>query len=206
MTAQAGDTFLISAAAQKASIRRHLRRLRQQIPRAERSLAARLTAQKLLRLRRVQVARSVAVYLSTKHELATAPLIEGLLKIGAALFVPCVAHDQRMTFVPLKPPRKLRVDALGMRTPLARRPRRSAHQLDVIVLPLVGFDRQGNRIGMGAGYYDRALQFPRIGKRPWLLGYAYRQQQTGCLAAERWDVKLDAVAMSSGVQRSSRKP
>lgn len=204
MTAQAGDTFLISAAAQKTSIRKHLRRLRQQIPRAERSLAARLTAQKLLRLRRVQGARSIAVYVSTQHELSTAPLIEGLLKTDAHVFTPCVGQDHKMVFVPLKQQRKLRADALGMRTPLARRPRCSARQLDVIVLPLVGFDLQGNRIGMGAGYYDRALQFRRIGKRPWLLGYAYRQQQTSVLAAESWDVKLDDIALASGVQHCSR--
>jgi len=203
MTAQAGDTFFISAAAQKASIRKHLRRLRQQVPRAERSLAARLTAQKLLRLRRVQRARSIAVYLSTRHELATAPLIEGLLKADARVFAPCVRHDQRMVFAPLRQQRKLRADAMGMRTPLARRPQCSARQLDLIVMPLVGFDLHGNRIGMGAGYYDRALQFRRIGKRPWLIGYAYRQQQIGELAAESWDVKLDAVALASGLQRSS---
>ncbi len=204
MTAQAGDTFLISAAAQKASIRKHLRWLRRLIPRAERSLAARLTARKLLRLRRVQRARSIAVYLSIRDELATAPLIEGLLKADARVFAPCVGHDQKMVFVPLKQQRKFRTDALGMQTPLTRRPRYSARQLDLIVMPLVGFDLHGNRIGMGAGYYDRALQFTRVVKRPWLLGYAYRQQQTEPLAAESWDVKLDAIAMASGLRRSSR--
>jgi 5-formyltetrahydrofolate cyclo-ligase len=137
-------------------------------------------------------------------ELDTAPLIQGLLRIGMRLYAPHVGRGAQMCFLPLGLRPRIRRDALGMKAPLATRPRRAARRLDVVILPLLGFDALGNRLGMGAGYYDRMFGFERFGTRPWLIGYAYPQQQTGLLLAEPWDVKLDAVALISGVRRLNR--
>ena len=64
----------------------------------------------------------------------------------------------------------------------------------VILLPLLGFTRSGQRLGMGGGYYDRSLAF-RIEQAapPLLIGVGYAFQELDCLPGEAWDVTLDAV-------------
>ena len=67
--------------------------------------------------------------------------------------------------------------------------------MSVVLVPLVGFDRAGNRLGMGGGYYDRSFAFRRERPGPpWLVGVAYACQELPGLAAEPWDVDLDAIA------------
>jgi 5-formyltetrahydrofolate cyclo-ligase len=77
--------------------------------------------------------------------------------------------------------------AIGSPTP--------ANNFDVILLPLVAFDRAGNRIGMGRGYYDRALQAlsHQHSTRPYLIGVAHHFQEVKSCQAAAWDVSLDAI-------------
>lgn len=81
----------------------------------------------------------------------------------------------------------LEPQAIGSPTP--------ANQLDVILMPLVAFDRCGNRLGMGQGYYDRALQAlsHQQSTRPFLVGLAYHFQEIKSCQATAWDVPLDAI-------------
>ena len=74
--------------------------------------------------------------------------------------------------------------------------------LDLILMPLVGFDLQGNRLGMGGGFYDRSLAFLRYRlywKRPRLLGLAYDFQQVDILTADPWDIPMQAVVTDQAV-------
>lgn len=67
-------------------------------------------------------------------------------------------------------------------------------QLDVILMPLVGFDTKGNRLGMGGGYYDRTLAFTkRTTKKPLLIGVAHDVQEVDSLPIAPWDIPLDAI-------------
>lgn len=68
--------------------------------------------------------------------------------------------------------------------------------IDIIFLPLVGFDPQGNRLGMGGGYYDRTLS--AIGPNlPVLIGLAHDCQQADELPIEGWDVPLHMILTPS---------
>jgi 5-formyltetrahydrofolate cyclo-ligase len=70
--------------------------------------------------------------------------------------------------------------------------------LDLIIVPLLGFDSNGNRLGMGGGYYDRCFAFKKGKKtKPVLLGFAYDFQQIDSLNPESWDVRLDMIATES---------
>ena len=69
--------------------------------------------------------------------------------------------------------------------------------LDVVLVPLLGFDRRGNRLGSGAGFYDRSFAFLRNAPRPAqpvLVGIGYHFQEVGEIVPESWDVKLDFIA------------
>lgn len=73
---------------------------------------------------------------------------------------------------------------------------RKPRALDLIIMPLVGFDLSGNRLGMGGGYYDRSFAFKRyrtVTKKPLLIGYAYDFQKIDQLPSESWDIPLDAI-------------
>ena len=70
-----------------------------------------------------------------------------------------------------------------------------AWSLDLILMPLVGFDRQGNRLGMGGGFYDRTLAFTARGQRPapQLVGLAYSFQEVAPISPRKWDIPLNRI-------------
>jgi len=200
MTAQAGDTFPLSIAAQKSALRSVLRKRRSRIAKADRCTAARCAARALLK--RLPPRCRIAVYLSVHSELSTQPLRSALLRAGHQVSVPVTRRDWQMRFLPFAEHTALRSNGpLRLPEPVARRPMRSARRFDVILVPLLGFDATGGRIGNGGGYYDRALAAPRIGRRPQRIGYAYAAQRVELLPMEAFDVRLDAVVTEDGWQR-----
>jgi 5-formyltetrahydrofolate cyclo-ligase len=68
---------------------------------------------------------------------------------------------------------------------------KTARELDYLLIPLVGFDRLGNRLGMGAGYYDRALS--NVTSRTYKLGVAFSCQELPRIEPKPWDITLDAI-------------
>jgi 5-formyltetrahydrofolate cyclo-ligase len=91
----------------------------------------------------------------------------------------------------------------GIPEPVDARPLR-ARQLDLLLMPLVGFDAQGYRLGMGGGYYDATLAFMRHRRwwrRPRLVGIAYECQRVETLPRDPWDMPLDAVLTEARLYR-----
>ena len=68
-------------------------------------------------------------------------------------------------------------------------------QLDLVLMPLVGFDLQGHRLGMGGGYYDRTFQFllDKKIRKPFMLGLAYELQKVEHIPMDSWDISMDGV-------------
>lgn len=193
MTAQAGGTTS-SLAARKRALRRQLRQTRAALPASTRRRAAQAAARHLARACRRWHAQHIALYLGVPEELDTGPLVVALR--GARLYMPRVGRDGALRFTRLAPP--LLRNRYGIREPAARsRPPR----LDVIVLPLVGFDAQGRRLGMGGGYYDRLLARARAFRRPLRVGLAFAAQEVAALPAGAHDVRLDAVVTEHGLRR-----
>lgn len=76
----------------------------------------------------------------------------------------------------------------------------NARDLDCLLIPLVGFDSEGNRLGMGGGYYDRALARLTCWRATRLIGVAHDIQQVENLARNAWDIPMREIVTESGVQ------
>ena len=195
---------------QHAAERRRLRSVRRALPPPVRRAAERRIVATLRRLGIVAAGRHVAVYLAVDGEVDLAELLHAARRSGATLYAPRLADRRRriMHFLPLPADAEFTRNHLGIAEPAARpaagvAPRR----LDTVIAPLVGFDVRGFRLGMGGGYYDRALRH-RIGggawRRPRIIGVAFACQETDRLTAATWDVPLDLVVTERGVLRPGR--
>jgi 5-formyltetrahydrofolate cyclo-ligase len=182
--------------------RRRLRALRLSLPRADRLAAERAIVATLRRLHVFRRGRRVAVYLAMPGEASLAGALATALPSGAEIFVPRVTSRRlgRMRFVRLRHDCALRpnASAFGIMEPVRDTGEWLPPQrLDVILVPVVGFDRDGNRLGMGAGYYDRALrrrrERTRTWRRPRLIGIAFACQEIARIEPSPWDVALDCV-------------
>lgn len=170
---------------------------------AQRQLAAQQVSERLLALPELQVPRTIASYYSVKAELPTAALNEQLQHHGHQLALP-VLHPFRcghLLFLKLHSQTHWDTNQFGIPEPqLNVQEVVPIQQLEIILVPLVAFDAQGNRLGMGGGYYDRTLQHWHQGRHQLLpIGLAYDQQFIEHLPAQPWDIPLAMVITPSKV-------
>lgn len=125
----------------------------------DRAFAAEAIAAHLLSQPIVNAAKRVAAYLSMSSEPGTAPTIQGLIDRGIEVIVPISLPDLSLDWVTYKTGASGQVTSLGITEPDA--PRLGADALDtadLVIVPALAVDIAGNRLGRGAGYYDRALE------------------------------------------------
>ena len=184
------------------ALRRELRAHRRAIPPAARIAAAEVLAEHLLSLPFAPTSGHVAGYWAMDGEIA---LHAWQLRLprDCTYCLPLLHDDGRLRFAPWRPGDALVSNRHGIPEPdVAPEALLPAEAMALVVLPLVGFDRNGHRLGMGGGWYDRSFAF-RLERRtrtapPWLVGAAFAVQQTDALAPADWDVALDAVCHERG--------
>lgn len=136
-------------------------------------------------------------------ELDTLPLLSRLWAASKTVACPVVGSRGEMDFYQVTPRTFLSLNRYGIPEPRTRGARAGRYlkplSLDVLFMPLVAFDDAGNRLGMGAGYYDRFLaRFP-ASMRPLTVGLAHEaQRDPDGLGQEAWDIPLDAVVTEAG--------
>lgn len=142
----------------KAELRRQVLRSRQEREPEQRLLVADAIANHLLAEAFTQVDR-VACHLSMGTEPGTGPLITGLLKRGVDVIVPTIRReDHALQWVVFDPAAPLRLSSIGVPEPDgARLGPEALTDAGLVVVPAMAVDHAGNRLGRGAGYYDRAL-------------------------------------------------
>ncbi len=193
----------------KATLRKELRRNRRALIPADHARRSQIAAAFITRLAAFKSGARVAIYLPFDGEADPGALAAAARRRGIRLYVPVVvdlAH-RRLRFYPLVG--KTRRGTFGISVPRSIPHRRALgpRWFDLIVVPLVGIDAAGRRMGMGGGFYDRALGFRRH-RRHWLgprlVGFAFDCQRTGTVFAQAFDVRLDALATESGLRQFSR--
>jgi 5-formyltetrahydrofolate cyclo-ligase len=143
--------------------------------------------------------KHIAFYLANDGEIDLQPLIQQAWAMGKQCYLPvlCPAFHKRLWFAPYQAETPMQRNIFGILEPrLPWRDMRPIFSLDLILTPLVAFDLQGNRLGMGGGFYDRSLAYlqqRRYWRKPRLVGTAYEFQQVAQLPKAVWDVPLHGV-------------
>lgn len=180
----------------KYTLRRQLKAARNALTPAERRHAARAALRQALRQGLLLRARRIAFYLPQGGEFDVHPLLDQALCMRLECYLPVLPRRGRvMRFGRVGHATRMKSNRYGIPEPVDAKPLR-AHQLDLLLMPLVGFDLQGHRLGMGGGYYDATLAFMqhrRLWRKPRLVGVAYECQRADALPHDPWDMPLDAV-------------
>ena len=183
----------------RSALRRQLRQARRQLPPTRQRLAARELYRQLAQHPVFRRARHIAFYLPNDGEIDPRPLMLEAQRRGKATYLPVLNAwpRTRMVFQRIMPNERLRPNRFGIAEPAFRPNRqRLIWTLDLVLMPLVGFDEHGGRLGMGGGFYDRSLAYRgrrKNGHKPTLLGLAHECQKVDRLPLEPWDVSLQAT-------------
>lgn len=174
----------------KAELRTAALTLRDALPPAMRQAAAETVAKRPLPVP-VKPGMIVSAFSPLKTEINPLPLLRKFAEAGASLALPCIAGRGH----PLIMRAWAFGDAMasgqwGIREPMADAPEVAP---DIVIVPLACFDRAGQRIGYGAGYYDMTLHKLRTQKPITAIGVAYASQETGRVPATERDERLDLV-------------
>jgi len=150
-------------------------------------------------------AKKIGFYHAVRGEADPAQLAQ-LKQQGQSkhFYLPVISENQTtaLSFVPLTSETKYQNNQYGIPEPIFDNSNLiNVKQLDLLIMPLLGFDKRGNRLGMGGGFYDRCLAYKQQSpqQKPLLIGFAYDFQEVDSLQAEKWDIRLDGIATESGL-------
>jgi 5-formyltetrahydrofolate cyclo-ligase len=185
---------------ERRELRADLVQRRRQLAPAERVAAAQGLRQSLEQLPEFLTDTHVAGYWATGGELPLNLAIAPMAERGQTFYLPVVTKSggkRRLTFAPWTTGQDVETNEMGIPEPKAAQRIVEASALDLVLVPLLGFDRRGNRLGFGGGYYDRSFEFLRGQKRPakpLLVGVGYHFQELEAIETAEWDIALDYVA------------
>ncbi|MEI6897540.1 MAG: 5-formyltetrahydrofolate cyclo-ligase [Psychromonas sp.] len=182
-------------------IRHHIRAARKSLSNAQQLLSATKILQRLIKLDIVQQAKKIAISLAFDGEIDTLPFIKWCWKNNKQVYLPVIHPSKKgqLLFLPYTANTEMVINQYGI-----DEPKFDAQKicpiaaLDLIFTPLVAFDEQGNRIGMGGGYYDRLLApWFEQQRGPYPIGLAHDCQGVKRLSIESWDIPLPEIITPS---------
>lgn len=144
-------------------------------------------------------ASAIGCFLSMPDEVGTSALIARAWSAKKRIYCPVVAAGRRLRFVEVTRNSALRRSGFGLLEPIDG-DEIDPLTLDVVVTPVVAFDADGHRIGMGGGYYDRTfaeLRNRRTWLHPKLVGVAFSCQKVQKIKANPWDIALHTILTES---------
>ena len=180
----------------RPQLRRMLRKARRALTPSEQRKAALGLYRQLAQQPLFRRAKHISLYLPTDGEIDPRLLLRAAQRRGKATYLPVLSAWPRtkMVFHRVRPGEKLRPNRFRILEPRVNiGQQRKVWALDLVLLPLVGFDDVGGRLGMGGGFYDRSLAYlarRKSWRKPTLLGLAHECQKVEKLTQASWDVPL----------------
>jgi len=139
---------------------------------------------------------SVSAYMPIRTELSPLPTMRRLFSDGHRVCVPVVsAAGQPLDFAEWTPTEDMVVGAFGAPVPADVR----YVEPEIVITPMLAFDRRGYRLGYGGGFYDRTLTELRGRGLGYAVGFAYAAQEIDVVATDRFDAPLDAIVTEDGL-------
>lgn len=184
----------------RKALRSELRSARRALTPAQQHRASKRLFQQLAQHPLFIRSRHIAFYLANDGEIDPVLLFRHARRLGKVCYLPVITGWPRnsMKFQRIHKRQRWKRNRFGIDEPEAR----GNHQtmpwrLDLVMMPLVGFDVQGNRLGMGGGFYDRTFAYRRRRSTwlaPRLLGLAHDCQKVEALPVAPWDIPVDGIA------------
>lgn len=182
---------------EKARLREEARIRRAEVPQADRADFAKAAAEAFLSGVPLEPDQVVALYWPIRDEIDCKPLLTKLMDAGQPVCLPVVLDEDAPLEMRLwQEGQALYPSGFGTLAPDDSAPRVVP---DIMVIPLLGFDAQGTRLGYGKGYYDRTLA--AMERQPMLVGYAFSAQELPAIPRAPHDIPLDAVVTEAGILR-----
>lgn len=187
----------------KTALRKKFNQIRSAIKPAYREEARLAAAKHFLQLEFLKEKMSIACYLPTKYEFDTKAIIEAIWHIKAHCYLPVLMEDKKLQFALYRYGDKLRKNQFDILEPVNREHLIEPKNLEIVITPLVAFDRDGHRLGTGGGYYDQTFGFLHEGyiTKPFFVGLAFAEQQADSLPYDSWDINLDGILTEKGFFR-----
>nr|AAR37522.1 5-formyltetrahydrofolate cyclo-ligase family protein [uncultured marine bacterium 311] len=147
--------------------------------------------------------KKVSIYIPIHNEVPTKRIIQLIIGSNTKCFLPVINQDlnnKNMRFAEFNHETALVKNKFDISEPISGT-FENASQLDLVVIPLVAFDNEGFRLGMGKGYYDFTFGTSKINRKPLFWGLSYDFQKTDSCYPEEHDLKMQAVICPSGVKK-----
>ncbi len=178
-------------------LRHHKREQRRSLSPEQQARHAMQLAELILQQAVFSDRQKIAVYLTNDGEIDPAHIVKHAWTQNKQVYLPVLsAHENSLLFAPFDADTPTCRNQFGIDEPdIEPKHWLKAEHMDLILLPLVAFDEQGNRMGMGGGFYDRSLANIRERENnTHLIGLAHEIQKVEQLEVQSWDVPLDAIA------------
>jgi len=180
----------------KAALRIQARAARASLDHEERAEAAKAAARHFFDGIALQASDVVAAYWRIRDELDCQPILVKLMDSNQTVVLPVVlGPEQPLDLRVWEQGASLYESGFGTLAPSELAPKAEP---DIVIMPLLGFDDRGTRLGYGGGYYDRTLA--SMTKKPKLVGLAFAAQELDRIPREKHDVPLDAIVTEAGVR------
>lgn len=180
----------------RQALRKKLREQRTKLTTAEQVLASQKITGQLIQNPLFQQSQHIAAYISINHEINPNRIIEKIWESHKRCYLP-VLQKKQLAFSVYKRESPLKNNRLNIpEPPLLPELSINSHDLDLVLVPLLGFTVKGYRLGMGGGFYDRTFSFLLEENRsikPYLIGLGYEWQKLEAFEIEEWDVPLNAI-------------
>ena len=183
---------------QKLLLRKQIRLERRKLSPLQQKQATTRLIRNLKRFHVLLRAKHIALYLGNDGEICPEPLIQLIESWGKKAYLPVIhpLKPQELVFCQTTRSTRYVRNRFGIREPEFKSSKHiKARQLSTVLMPLVAFDEEGNRMGMGGGFYDRTFHYKRHSPKsmPHLIGLAHELQRQATLPVNEWDVALDAI-------------
>ncbi|PWQ92952.1 5-formyltetrahydrofolate cyclo-ligase [Leucothrix arctica] len=183
----------------QSTIRKHIQALRQALTKEQQVAYSKEICERVIDSGILNKAEHVAIYLPVRGEANPTPLLDFNLYSNKQFYLPVLSSTQQnhLEFAKFDANTPMKLNQFKIPEPDVNESDllKDPTILDCVIMPLVGLDPMGNRIGMGGGFYDRTFSFKKTSQmKPLLIGFCYNFQIIAPQTPQQWDVPVDAIA------------